>query len=122
MNISLINTTILRPDCGAMLGMTKNKFKHIGIALILIVVFQSCKSHQNDFLTWSDNIPPNTSIEAVRSSQPEFVIIDWNNPETLENGNQQFYITDIEGSQDVLKMGYYLEFDSLGFVSRFAQK
>ena len=89
----------------------------------MVLLSPGCKSYQNDFILWSDNIPKHSTIEQVKESQPDYVIIDWDNPEVLDDsGNRMFHVKAIKGNRDMLKMGYYLEFDAKGFVARFAHK
>ena len=98
------------------------KFKLVLIVAIWGLLMSSCKSYQNDFINWSDNIPLNSTIEQVKQIQPDYVKIAWDKPEVRDNDNQMFFITDIKGNRDPLKMEYYLEFNNEGFVARFSHK
>ena len=37
-------------------------------------------------LDWSSSISAGTDLEKVKKDQPDFLVIDWNNPDILENG------------------------------------
>tara|TARA_R110001583_G_scaffold84601_1_gene222377 strand:+ start:983 stop:1192 length:210 start_codon:yes stop_codon:yes gene_type:complete len=56
-----------------------------------------------------DNLESGMNIEAVRESEPDFVEIDWQNPQTV--GNEKWYVVNkIKGNNDVLHMTHYLVF------------
>jgi len=71
---------------------------------------------------WADNIEAGTSIEDVKKNQPDFIIIDWDNP--IEMDSEIWYeIVEIKGNRDVLKMQNFLAFKKLdGYITRFARK
>lgn len=73
-------------------------------------------------LDWSSCIPAGTDIEKVKKDQPDFQGIDWNNPDTLENGMTRYFITEIKGNNDSLKMEYLLEFENNEFRVIFGHK
>lgn len=73
-------------------------------------------------LDWSNSIPVDTDLEKVKKDQPEFLVIDWNNPDTLENGMIRFYVTEIKRNYDILKMEYFLEFENNKFRGLFGHK
>ncbi len=82
----------------------------------------ACKNYQNEMLNWSKKIPIGTDLSIVKKDQPEFLEIDWGNPDTLENGMTRYYITEIKGNYDVLKMDYFIEFENNKFRGLFAHK
>lgn len=89
-----------------MLHRTCFKFFILLLVLFLIV---SCKDYYNESIHWMDNLENQQNIEDVKSEQPNFIEIDWENPKTFDN--QIWYmITNIKGNNDVLKMSHYLVF------------
>ncbi len=72
-------------------------------------------------IAWSNRITVGTKIEQVKQSQPEYIKIDWQHPDTLENV-VRYSITEIEGNDDFLKMDYYLEFVDNKYQARGAHK
>ena len=65
--------------------------------LTIVLFMISCKSYYNDTIDWMDKIEPGTSLEDVKKSQPNFVEIDWNNPDTLDEG-LRFRIEKLKGT------------------------
>ncbi|SDI02027.1 hypothetical protein [Winogradskyella thalassocola] len=80
-----------------------------------------CKNYYNETIKWIDNIEPHTNIEIVKESQPEFVRIDWGYPEKKDNENW-YYIQEINGSYDVLRMSHILVFIDNEFDRRESHK
>lgn len=81
----------------------------------------SCRNHYNDTIDWIDGIVPGTTIAAVKQSQPDFVVLDWEHAE--QSGRwTHVMVTDIKGSYDVLNMQQVLVFDSGKFAYRLARK
>ncbi|MBU2928533.1 hypothetical protein [Winogradskyella psychrotolerans] len=98
----------------------RNYFKSILFFCIAFFVI-GCKNYYNETINWIDNIEPHTNIEIVKESQPEFVRIDWGDPEKKENENW-YYIQEIDGSYDVLSMSHMLVFIDNEFDSRESHK
>jgi len=73
-------------------------------------------------LDWSSSIPAGSDIEKVKRDQPEFLEIDWDNPDTLENGMTRYFVTEIKRNNDNLKMEYFLEFENNKFKGLFGHK
>ena len=85
--------------------MNRNKFLAI---LFLFVLIISCKDYYNDTIEWMDNLESGMNIESVRKRVPDYVEIDWDNPNTV--GNEKWYLVEITGNNDVLGMSHYLVF------------
>ena len=81
----------------------------------------SCKNYYNDTIAWIDNIEFKTDIEVVKKSQPNFVEIDWGNPEKKDNENW-YYVINIKGSNDPLGMSHQLIFIDNKFDRRESHK
>tara|TARA_R110002167_G_scaffold197269_2_gene400279 strand:+ start:112 stop:405 length:294 start_codon:yes stop_codon:yes gene_type:complete len=78
-------------------------------ALFLLISITGCTNHYNDTIAWMDNLESGMNIEAVRESEPDFVEIDWQNPQTV--GNEKWYVVNkIKGNNDALRMTHYLVF------------
>ena len=92
--------------------------------LIISVTFilSACTNNHNKMIEWADKIAIGSSVQSVKQIQPDYLKIDWNKPDTLHNGFIRFYITDIDGNYDALKMSYFLEFDSSGYRGQFSRK
>lgn len=80
----------------------------------LILLF-GCKDYHNDMIEWTNNIPIGTDLKTVKGNQPEFLEIDWKNPDTLDNGFTRYFITKIKGNNNVSNMNYFLEFENNEF-------
>jgi hypothetical protein len=90
--------------------MTQNK-KHILKIIFICLVFlvTGCRNYYNETIEWMDNLKPQTNIEIVKENQPEFVKIDWEDPE--KKGNEKwYYIQNIKGNYDPLGMSHQLVF------------
>ena len=94
-------------------------WKFLFICLALLVI--GCKNYYNETIEWMDNIEPETNIEIVKDNQPEFVIIDWKDPEKKGNENW-YYIQNIRGSYDALGMSHQLVFIENKFDRRESHK
>jgi hypothetical protein len=95
-----------------------NKLKlTLGLLLTLLLFLTSCRSYYNDTIDWVDSIEPGTVIDNVKKSQPDFVDIDWNKPDTVDN-QVKFEIVKIKGNRDVLAMTHYLVFIDNKFEGR----
>ncbi len=87
-------------------NMTHNKFF---ILLIFTLTLTSCKDYYNDTIHWMDNLESELNIKEVQNNQPDFIEIDWENPQIVDN--QKWYmITKIKGNNDILGMSHYLVF------------
>lgn len=73
-------------------------------------------------IKWTDSIPIGTNLKTVRNDQPDFMKIDWNNPDTIEKGLIRYHIIEIKGNKDILKMDYFLEFKNNGYRGLFGHK
>ena len=102
--------------------MRHNSLNVISQLLLFILCFTTnCKNHYNETIDWSDNIKKGTNIQKVKEDQPDFVTIDWSNPDTLKN-QIRFPITKIKGSNDVLGMSHYLVFIDNKYEGRESHK
>jgi len=69
----------------------------------------SCKDYYNETIDWVDNLVQEQSFKDVQNEQPDYIEIDWENPQIIEN--QKWYlITKIKGNNDALGMSHYLVF------------
>lgn len=100
------------------LTLTQLKFL---IIILTLTVFTACKDYYNDTIRWADSIKIGTDIQAVKNNQPDFIEIDWSEPETI--GNSAIYlITRIKGSTDILKMTHHLTFEDNKYQGRRSRK
>ena len=95
--------------------------KFLKILLILVLLI-SCNGNQNKFINWADNLPENSSIENVKKSQPNYVIIDWEHPIKISDNEKIFEVTEIKNSYDALDMNYFLVFRNNKFQYRESKK
>ena len=72
-------------------------------------------------ILWADNIPLGTSIDSVKRLQPDFIEVDWGNPNRSDT-SKSFTIITIKGNSDKLKMRNTLNFVNDKYVGRFAIK
>jgi len=86
-----------------------------------VLLLTSCKSYYNDTIDWMDKIELGTSLEDVKKNQPDFVEIDWNKPDTLDEG-LRFRIERIKGNNDILNMEHYLVFSDNKYTGRQSSK
>ncbi len=86
--------------------MNLNKKKFLFLFSLTIV---SCKDYYNETIEWIDNLESGLNIEYVQNTQPNYIEIDWENPQIIDN--QKWYlIIKIKGNNDFLKMSHYLVF------------
>lgn len=90
--------------------------------LLILVLLISCNGNQNKFINWADNLPENSSIENVKKSQPNYVIIDWEHPIKISDNEKMFEVTEIKNSYDALDMNYFLVFRNNKFQYRESKK
>ncbi len=84
----------------------------LSIFLIAVIGCSSKENNYNKMLDWMHGIPKGTTIETVKKSQPDFVIVDWKNRDTFPNS----YRFDVKPKDyyDILQMSNWLSFDSNG--------
>jgi hypothetical protein len=92
------------------------------IAFLIFIFLIGCTNRQNEMLDWSSKIPIGTDPITVMKSQPDFLEIDWENPDTLGNGYTRYMVVEIKGHYDLFKMAYFVEFENNGFRGLFAFK
>lgn len=97
------------------------RLKSILKILAIVLLLTSCKSYYNDTIDWMDKIELGTSLEDVKKNQPDFVEIDWNKPDTLDEG-LRFRIERIKGNNDILNMEHYLVFSDNKYTGRQSSK
>jgi len=89
----------------------------VSMPMILI----GCRDYYNDTIDWTESIEAGTDIRIVKENQPEFVTVDWKNPQSF--GNQtQYLISEIKGSKDILNMDNYLVFVNNKYDGRMSYK
>lgn len=89
--------------------------------LTIVLLLTSCKSYYNETIDWMDNIELGTRLEDVKTNQPDFIEIDWNKPDTLDN-ELRFRIKKIKGNNDILNMDHYLVFSDNKYTGRESHK
>ncbi|MBD1261369.1 hypothetical protein HZY62_12260 [Maribacter polysiphoniae] len=81
----------------------------IFVLLFLSITIAGCKDYYNETIEWVDNLERGLNIETVQRRQPNYIEIDWENPQVIEN--QKWYlIVKIKGNSDILNMSHYLVF------------
>ena len=88
---------------------------------LLTVLLTACKSYYNDTIDWMDNIELGTSLNEVKIHQPDFVKINWDKPDTLDN-QVHFWVTEIKGNKDMLAMSHLLVFVDNKYTGRESHK
>ena len=88
--------------------------KHISRTILIGVLWTSLltsclRDHTTDAGQWMINIKPGTTLEEVKRDQPDYVTIDWDNPDTVDN-KVRYWITDIKGANESLEMLHKLIF------------
>ena len=79
------------------------------ILLFISLTILSCKNYYNETINWADNLKKEQNLKDVQNEQPDFIEIDWKNPQIIDN--QKWYlITKIKGNRDILRMSHYLVF------------
>ena len=82
--------------------------KHL-ILLLTFITLISCKDYYNETINWADNLEKEQNFKDVQKEQPDYIEIDWKNPQIVDN--QKWYlITKIKGNRDILGMSHYLVF------------
>ena len=97
------------------------KLRSILGLLTIILFLTSCKSYYNDTIDWMDKIELGTRLADVKKNQPDFVTVDWNKPDTLDEG-LRFRIEKIKGNNDILDMEHYLVFSDNKYTGRQSSK
>lgn len=100
-----------------MRGITKTVF----VCMLMTFLTNSCKDYYNDTIDWMDNLEPGTTLEDVKRGQPDFVTINWDKPDTVDN-QVRFWVTEIKGSNDVLRMNHLLVFVDKKYAGRESHK
>ena len=90
--------------------------------LLVFIQFTSCKDYYNDTIQWMDSIDIGTHIRIVKDNQPDFVIIDWENPQQFSLEEKRYLVTDIKGNHDLLNMTHFLIFIDNKFEYRSSHK
>lgn len=90
--------------------------KSIHIFIILLLL-SGCKNHYNEMIEWTDNIEIGTDIQTIKSTQPAFLEISWNNPRKFEN-EIYYEISKIDGNNDILNMQNFLVFENGKYQGR----
>ncbi len=83
---------------------------------VFIIWVSSCENNYNKMVDWADNIPIGTDIEQIKLDQPNFLIIDWQNPDTFKN--LVLYEINIQRNNDILEMQNFLSFTGNKFQGR----
>lgn len=85
------------------------KFNKLLILLFISITLMSCKNYYNETIDWADNLEKEQNFKDVQNEQPDYIEIDWENPQIVDN--QKWYlITKIKGNRDILGMSHYLVF------------
>jgi len=98
------------------------------ILTAILFVLTGCSNHYNDMVKWADEeIPDGVSIDSVKSLQPDYLEIAWDNPDTMKLRRDTtaltilFDITEIKGNRDILKMQNLLIFIDGKYAGREAR-
>jgi PBP1b-binding outer membrane lipoprotein LpoB len=100
----------------------KTKTSITFLLLVLTFLLFGCSNNTNKMNEWANNLPSQCSPDIVKSKQPDYLEIDWDKPDTLNNGMLRYYVTKIKGNSDLLEMTYFLEFENNKFRALFAHK
>ena len=95
-----------------------SKIVYILIAQFFLI---SCTNYQNEMMNWAEKIPAGTILDSVKLHQPDYLTIDWNNPDTLD-AIMRYNVIEIKRHKDLLKMQYFLEFENNKFRGLFGRK
>jgi PBP1b-binding outer membrane lipoprotein LpoB len=95
--------------------------KQILTLVLLTVLLTACKSYYNDTIDWMDNIELGTSLEDVKKQQPDFVKINWDKPDSVDN-QVRYWVTEIKGNKDILAMSHLLVFVDNKYSGRESHK
>ena|SRR5688572_14145260 len=90
--------------------------------ILLSVTILSCKDYYNEAIHWADEIHYGTDINKVKMTQPDFVQVDWEHPQTVNDTTKYYSIVEIQGSNDVLNMSHELVFNSNKYAGRRSRK
>ena len=85
--------------------------------VLLAALLTACKSYYNDTIDWMDNIELGTSLGDVKKHQPDFVKINWDKPDTVDN-QVRFWVSEIKGNTDMLAMSHLLVFVDNKYTGR----
>ena len=85
------------------------KLRSIVLTFLLTIIQFSCKDHYNDTIDWMDKLDSTMTIADIKEMQPDFLEIDWNKPDTMDN-DIVFDISKIKGNRDILNMQHSLVF------------
>lgn len=99
----------------------KEIIKTVLILALLTTLATSCKDYYNDTMDWMDNLKPGTTLEDVMKDQPDFVKINWDKPDTVDN-QVRYWVTEIKGSNDILGMSHLLVFVDNKYTGRESHK
>lgn len=72
-------------------------------------------------IKWTGSIKKGTDKEVVKQNQPNYLEIDWSNPDTI-NDRIRYEIINIKGNRDMLKMQNFVVFVDDKYVGRDAIK
>jgi len=86
-----------------------------------VLLLTCCKSYYNETIDWMDNIELGTSLKEVKKGQPDFVKINWDKPDTLDN-QVRYWVTEIKGNKDILAMSHLLVFVDNKYTGRESHK
>jgi hypothetical protein len=103
------------------IGTMRQIRKTVFACLLLTTLLTSCKGYYNDTMDWMDNIKPGTTLKDVKRDQPDFVKINWDKPDTVDN-QVRFWVTEIKGSNDILGMSHLLVFVEDKYTGRESHK
>jgi len=87
---------------------------------VFTILLTSCENKYNRMIEWTDNILIGMHIEQIKLKQPKFLIIDWQNPDTIKNS--VLYEIKVQSKNDILRMQNFLVFRDNKFVRRESRK
>jgi len=69
--------------------------------MVTLTLLTSCHDYHDDMIKWTDGIPIGTDFQTVKSDQPGYLAIDWDNPDTTDNSIIRYNIIGIKGHNDI---------------------
>lgn len=98
------------------------KYSTYLLLLLNLMQFTNCNNYYNETIKWMDSIDGGTTIENVKENQPDFIIIDWKNGISLDDGKIMYPISEIKGNNEILNMSHYLIFKNDRYHGRKSSK
>ncbi len=85
----------------------QNRFFQI-IILTGLAVFTGCEDYSEESILWINDVETGTDIEKIKSTQPDFVEINWEKPDTVNY--KLYYQVTVKGNPYILNKTHHLVF------------